>query len=280
MIFDNAGRTAQLRAAREVGARVAFISARRRQRAKAFRWSWMRLIDEHWIAYPEFTVGAPSAVETFKLRWLGRPRLRYLDVIFSAPDAAARAALAAKCAWEAGSYVLVVPGGGTGHPRAGDAMARFHAAARRLSAQGNRVIFVGPTGGDAGSDALIVHRSLPQAELALLMQGAVLVIANGGSTLLQAIACGAPCLAIPIAADQPERIRRCVSAGVAVEAPLDTDAIAVAAAALLTDGSARVEMTRRAAALGLADGIDVALQGIESMLTSSSPAAASPGATA
>ncbi|HXC20881.1 MAG TPA: hypothetical protein VNV13_05315, partial [Steroidobacteraceae bacterium] len=54
LIFDNAGRTTQLRAARRVGARVVYISARARQRRKAFRLSWMRLIDEHWIAYPEF----------------------------------------------------------------------------------------------------------------------------------------------------------------------------------------------------------------------------------
>src|SRR5260370_38904386 len=54
VIFDNAGRTAQLRAAQRIGARVIYISARRRQRNKAFRVSWMRLIDEHWLAYPEF----------------------------------------------------------------------------------------------------------------------------------------------------------------------------------------------------------------------------------
>jgi hypothetical protein len=34
VIFDNAGRTAQLRAARPVGARIVYISARRRQRAQ------------------------------------------------------------------------------------------------------------------------------------------------------------------------------------------------------------------------------------------------------
>src|SRR5260370_436279 len=35
VIFDNAGRTAQLRAARNIGARVGYISARRRQRNTA-----------------------------------------------------------------------------------------------------------------------------------------------------------------------------------------------------------------------------------------------------
>ena len=76
VVFDNAGRTAQLRAARRQGARIVFISARSRQRRKAFRWRWMRLIDEHWIAYPEFIAGHLTWWERFKLKNLGRPTIR------------------------------------------------------------------------------------------------------------------------------------------------------------------------------------------------------------
>src|SRR6202051_4063572 len=67
VIFDNAGRTAQLRAAQQLGARVVYISARRRQRRRAFRWHWMRLIDEHWIAYPEFIAGSWGVVGEVKI---------------------------------------------------------------------------------------------------------------------------------------------------------------------------------------------------------------------
>jgi hypothetical protein len=73
VVFDNAGRTAQLRAAQRIGARVIYVSARARQRRKAFRLRWMSLIDEHWLAYPELLAGPLSAVEIFKLRWMGRP---------------------------------------------------------------------------------------------------------------------------------------------------------------------------------------------------------------
>src|SRR5450755_3403516 len=58
VIFDNAGRTAQLRAARISGAAVIYISSRHRQRNRGFRWRWMGMLDEHWIAYPEFIAGA------------------------------------------------------------------------------------------------------------------------------------------------------------------------------------------------------------------------------
>jgi hypothetical protein len=93
VVFDNAGRTAQLRAARRIGARVIYVSARARQRRKAFRLRWMSLIDEHWFAYPELLAGPLNAVETLKLRWMGRPLLRYLDVMLPPPDPQAAAAI-------------------------------------------------------------------------------------------------------------------------------------------------------------------------------------------
>ena len=83
VIFDNAGRTAQLRAATRCGAGVVYISARRRQRHKAFRLRWMRRIDEHWIAYPRFIAGDLKFVERLKLKYLHRPQVRFLDVILA-----------------------------------------------------------------------------------------------------------------------------------------------------------------------------------------------------
>jgi len=260
VIFDNAGRSAQLRAARRLGARIVFISARRRQRRRAFRVSWMRLIDEHWIAYPKLVAGDLGLVERAKLRLLGRPVVRYLDVILSRaaapPGAAADAARAARV------EVLVIPGGGTGHPGAEDAARQFLIAARNLAAGGVATLFVGASAepADAHPDArLRVSGVLPQSELAELMRHAKLVIANGGSTLLQAIACGAACVAAPIAGDQRERIGRCAEAGVAVPALALAADLQAKARALLGDEPARAALEGRARALRLADGVEVAL---------------------
>jgi hypothetical protein len=280
VIFDNAGRSAQLRAAHRLGARIVFISSRGRQRRRAFRLSWMRLIDEHWIAYPKLIAGDLGLMERAKLKLLGRPVVRYLDVIMARraqgremsasaaePDAAAHSGVAAE--------VIVVPGGGTGHPGAEGAAVQFLAAARSLAAAGYATTYVGPTdgvassagagaGAGAGMAALRCVDSLPQPDLAALMRGARLVIANGGSTLLQAIACGAPCVAAPIAGDQRERIRRCVAAGVALEAAPSASDLETKARALLEDEPARAALARRAAQLDLADGIEVALDALES----------------
>ena len=264
VIFDNAGRSAQLKAARAQGARVVFISSRRRQRRRAFRLSWMRLLDEHWIAYPKLIAGELGLVERTKLKFLHRPVVRYLDVIM------ARSALRAA---PMQSEVVVIPGGGTGHPGAEGAARQFLSAAKALAAAGFATTFVGPAedaGGEENPGAanpprLACVAALPQADLAALMRGARLVIANGGSTLLQAIACGAPCVAAPIAGDQRERIRVCAAAGVAVEARALAADLEAKARGVLEDETLRAALAKRAAALELADGVDIALDALESL---------------
>ena len=266
VIFDNAGRTAQLRAAAAARAAVVYVSARRRQWRKAFRLRWMQLIDEHWAAYPRFLSDAPGRFDALKLRWLGRPVIRHLDVVLPAADPARRLALLAEFA-AGDSPVLVVPGGGTGHPGADDAAEVFLAAAAALAAAGEPVIYVGPAWRAAAASATLGGRaSLPQADLAELMRAARLVVANGGSTLVQAIACGAPCVAAPIAKDQAARIRRAAAAGVARGTTLGAGAIGQEAKRLLRDPAALAALAARAAAAKFADGNAVAVAALAGLI--------------
>jgi hypothetical protein len=271
VVFDNAGRTAQLRAARRAGARIVYISARRRQRRKAFRLRWMRLIDEHWIAYPQFIAGGLTLVERLKMRLLHRPAVRYLDVIFSRATPQPGDGGRAEVSTEGGDFVLVVPGGGTGHPGAEDASEHFLRAAQALARDGVAVRYVGPAAATATqvpTPRFMALGTVPQAELAELMRNSRLIVVNGGSTLLQAIACGAACVAVPIAGDQRERIRRCVAAGVAVEAPLAADRIVSKSLELLRNESLRAGLVERTRGLALADGVAVALSALAPYLES------------
>ena len=240
VVFDNAGRTVQLRAAHEVGARIVYVSSRRRQRRKAFRLRWMRLIDEHWIAYPRFIAGALNPLERLKLRVLNRPAVRFVDTLLPASDLARANECLARFALEAGGYVLIVPGGGSAHRGAEDAPAIVAAAARTIARRGVPTLLVAANaGGDAGGDGgqpgafLRVAPRLPPAELVELIRTARLVVCNGGDTLLQVLACGLPCVAVAIAHDQSHRIDRCVRAGLAARAELSARAIESAALAAL-----------------------------------------------
>jgi len=247
VLFDNAGRTAQLRAARDAGARIVYVSSRRRQRRKAFRLAWMRLIDEHWIAYPDFIAGAPTRLERLKLRALGRPAVRYIDTLLPASDAQRAAACRARFGLQAGNYVLVVPGGGSAHPGAERAPEIVAAAAAGIARHGTPTLLVGPDAGGAGLERPPLLRSaprLPPEELAELIRGARLVVCNGGDTLLQALSCALPCVAVPIAHDQAHRIACCVRAGLAVRAELAAPAIESAALGLLARQPASTDAAR------------------------------------
>jgi ADP-heptose:LPS heptosyltransferase len=227
VIFDNAGRTAQLKAASKAAARVVFISSRRRQRGKAFRLGWMRMIDEHWIAYPEFIAGPLTAFERFKLWMCGRPRTRFLGTVLPAADAACAAAMMERFHIRPMEYVLVVPGGGTSHPGAENAPAIVETAARGIARHGYPTVLVGVSQNDSRADleTLRLAPRLPMDQLLELIRGARMVISNGGDTLLQVLACRRPCIAVPIAADQAHRIACCVDAGIVAGAPLDATAL-------------------------------------------------------
>jgi hypothetical protein len=241
VVFDNAGRTLQLRAAREAGARVVYVSSRRRQRRKAFRLRWLPLLDEHWIAYPQFIAGALTPLERLKLGIRGGPRIRFVDTLLPGADAALAADTLGRFGLEARGYVLIVPGGGSAHPGAEGAPGIVAAAARAIAAHGHPTILIGSSSGDA-SDPARLRRAplLPLAQLCELIRAARLVICNGGDTLLQVLACQRPCVAVPIAHDQAHRIAACARAGLAVPAALTPPAIESAALGLLASGPAVV----------------------------------------
>lgn len=259
VIFDNAGRSAQIRAACAVGARVVYISSRRRQRARAFRLRWMGRLSEHWIAYPRFIAGDLGWLERLKLRIVGRPRVRFMDTVLPVAAATGAAAFA-----DLQEYVLVVPGGGTAHPGARQAPAIIGAAAAGLAARGLRTVLIGVAEATESSLLRCVPL-LPQVQLIELLRGARLVVCNGGDTLLQALACGCACVAVPIAHDQVARIARCRERELLRHAPLHSGAIVEAVANLDADDAARQQLVARVRAAGVVDAMPQILEALAAL---------------
>lgn len=225
VIFDNAGRTRQLEAAKDSGARIIYISSRLRQRRKAFRASWMRLVDEHWIAWPEFIAGSLSMTERLKLRFIGAPTVRYMDAMLPQGPVVPLT----------DDYVLVVPGGGTGHRGTEDAPGLIAAAASLIAHAGHSTLLIGPSK-PANSNGKLHHSNLlDMPDLTSMIRGARLVVTNGGDTLLQTLACRKLCVATPIAHDQTRRIERCAAAGLVTRAELSSEGVSRAALSLLAD---------------------------------------------
>jgi len=267
VVFDNAGRTAQLRAARRCGARVVYVSSRGRQRYKAFRLHWMRMLEDHWISYPALITGALGPFERLKLRLLGRPQLRFLDAVLAPAEAAAADALLG----EGGDpQLLIVPGGGSGFHDSAMTPQHFAAWGEALARAGHRVVFVG---GPAFKDYVAhspmrVLRGVSGGALRALLERTSVVLVNGGDTLLQAMVLGKACVTVPIAGDQPARVARCAALGaVCVPDPARGDpadltgpGVVAACHALLTDLSARQALEARVRATGLVDAMPAILE--------------------
>lgn len=265
VVFDNAGRTAQLKAAAASGARVVYVSSRPRQRRKAFRIGWMRMLDEHWIAYPEFIAGGFGPLEQFKLSLLRRPAVRFLDAVLPMANEALGSRMLERFSLKRGEYALVVPGGGTDHPGAENAPQIVANAARELARAGVPTLLVAApeTSGAAQSgDYLRTSPRIPMAELAELLRASRIVVSNGGDTLLQAIASAKPCIAVPIAGDQSHRISKCERAGLAIGAPLEAAALSRDAASLFGDETRRQALASRLGAANVRNGMEVALESI------------------
>lgn len=249
--FDNSGRTQQLRAARAAGAQTVYVSSRGRQRYKAFRLRWMAALDEHWISYSELLAGGLGPVERLKLRLLGRPQVRFLDAVLAPADAVGAAA-----ALGAGPPpdVVIVPGGGSQFPDARVTPAMFADWGRQLAALGWNVLLVaGPSfRAPAEPDArLRILRQVDGGVLMALLAQTRLVLVNGGDTLVQALALQLPCVAVPIALDQAERIRRCAALGAVVAPP--TEAVAATCHELLSDEARLAAQRARVRELGFRD---------------------------
>jgi len=228
--FDNSGRTAQLRAARAAGARLIYVSSRGRQRYKAFRLRWMQVLDEHWISYSARLAGGLGWSERLKLRLLGRPVVKFLDAVLAPADPAGADALLVAAGMPEGARVdvTIVPGGGSQYPDSDITPRMFAEWGESLAAKGWNVLFVAGPSFDAPiatGERLRMVRQVEAGTLMALLARSRLVLVNGGDTLVQTLALRRPCVAVPIAGDQAQRIARAVALG-AVLAPRLTEVAA------------------------------------------------------
>jgi glycosyltransferase involved in cell wall biosynthesis len=262
MVFDNSGRTLQLRAAKSAGARLVFSSRAPKLRWKAFRPKWMRLLDEHWIVFPAFVTGGLKRIERLKMRFFPHYGVRQFDTLFTPAEPAARNAWLEAQGLPRGGYVVFIPGGRGEATRVAEPADLFIAAAREFAAAtGQRTVVL--TGrktiaASADPNLLVLPRVEPD-HVQYLLAEALFVVSNGGSTMIHVMAHGRPIIAVPLAGDQDRRIRRAVRLQIAETAARTPHAIAQAAAELLRAPERRAAMSRRTAEIGIANGVGEAV---------------------
>ena len=273
VIFDNAGRQAQFRAARAAGAAVVYVSSRPSTRRKGFGLRRMRALDQHWIVHPAFLSRVPNWYERCKLSVAGGPDLVFLEVMHEQIDGPGTQAMQQQLGIEPRRYVVFCPGGGgTFDPSVDPARVYLSGAQQVAAAKGVTVVAVlGPRLVGSLTDAdqrpgLRILSSLPQGVLLGLIRDATVAAVNGGSLLLQSMAQRVPLLAAPIASDQLERIRQCARHGYVRPVRLGAAELAAGVNALLDDEVARATLSAQLERLGLRNGVDTAKEAVERLV--------------
>jgi hypothetical protein len=265
VVFDSTARPRQLRAARSVGARVVYVSSRPSARGRGFRWGAFGCIDEHWSVEFDPDAALPGRWQRWLLRRRPAQRWRPLSTLSEPADATSWPAAIREFA-AAGPFVLFCPGGGGGSLDGLPAGAAFAAAAER---SGERAVVVRT---DLAPGAIESHGrvlgvpALRNAALMALTQSAELAVVGAGSLLLQALALGRACLALPLASDQPQRLSDLLRRDAVATCAPGIDALADATRALATDPAALIALRARAQALGLHNGLAEALDAFAALL--------------
>ncbi|CAM3407802.1 glycosyltransferase family 9 protein [Shewanella violacea] len=216
VIFDAAGRKAQLKHAHNMGAKVIFISQHRRKRSRGMKIARARVTDSHWVVQPKFVIGDISRFDKFLLGLIKRKHPIYTGSIFTSPTSEQQKALFDQYDIKQGEYLLYSAGSGGHSLKNGLAADLFAQVAKTIFRETGipSLMVFGPNYPKSLPDleGVIAIPHLNTCEFINLLAGAKAAILSGGDTMLQSIALKIPTLAVAISKDQPGRINSCVAA--------------------------------------------------------------------
>lgn len=264
-LFDSTARPAQMAAATAVGAGVVYLSSRPSARRRGFRPGAFARIDEHWSVEFDPDGRLPNLLQQLMLRLRPALRWRAFGSLHETADAT-RLPPAVRDFVTTGPYAVFCPGGGGGQVDGLASPAAYTQAAMR---SGLRAVCVradhAPGSAEIDGSTLTLG-PLDNAALMALLQGCEIAVLAAGSLLLQALSCGAPCIAVPLAGDQGKRLRLLAAREAVVASDATVPALADAASRLWRDAAERARLRQRASALGLANGLDAALDAMSRWL--------------
>jgi len=216
VLFDASGRSEQYKYAKNLGARVAFISQHPIKRTKGLSLRRIAHIDKHWVSQPEFTMTNLTLWQQVKLKIFNKPHPEYLGTLYMPLTEDSKMSTLQSYNVKANEYILINAGSG-GHKLNGKpAVDMFAEIARYIEEtyQFKTLVVYGasyqqpiPT----PTSMNLPIKSLSNSEFMALLSGAKAAMLSGGGSILQAISLQVPSVAVPVAKDQPNRIEGCVN---------------------------------------------------------------------
>ena len=219
IIFDASGRRSQLVHAKNLGAKVIFISQHKRKRSRGMKVLRARVTDSHWVVQPDFVIGDISWLDRLKLKAIARAEPSVIGPIFINPCKQGQRVLLEQYGLAKGDYILLNAGSGGHQNNGGYAIEEFAQAAKRIYQTTNIpcLIVYGPSYPNDIPDieGVIAVRALNHEAFIDLLEAAKVAVLSGGDTLLQAIALKKMTLTVAVAKDQNYRVKMCTEAGFA-----------------------------------------------------------------
>ena len=261
VVFDSAGRAAQLRAAKAIGAHTIFMAGRETSRRKIISLRRLRNLDVLWLSQPEAFWRPLPLWKRFLLRCHHKLIVDTIGVVFAKADSSQlEPELVAFAA--AAPFVLMSLGGGGIFSAGIDQNALALQAAEACFAKTNvrSILICGPNAAalPPSTAACYVLRSVPNAALIALIEASLVVLCNGGYTLLQAVALNKATLALALQGDQQQRIDRLAAIGATY--PSRPESLITDLVKLVQTPAAREALVAAAQASGVDNGLDKAVR--------------------
>lgn len=222
VVFDCAGRAAQMKTAKRAGAKVVFISQHNKKRAKGLKLNRLNLIDRHWVAQPDYCIEKISFSERLKLKLFPLSPPVNVGSFFSQSSSSETYQLLAQLNLTNEAYFLVNAGSG-GHGEKNQLFADvFYQAAKKIATETGLkgVVVFGSNYPNnlPEDDNLIILKSLHASEFVGVLANAKFAVLSAGDSLLQAISLKVPTVAAAISKDQPKRLQNCVDSNLTLAA--------------------------------------------------------------
>jgi len=243
VIFDASGRSQQIKQAKKIGAKVAFISQHKSKRSRGLKLNRLFNIDKHWVVQPSFCIQPLGKFQMLKLSLFKKVPPKNVGAVFSSNIESSKLEVLRRFNLRENDFFIFNAGSG-GHKTSKELCADLYYQAAKLFYQQMNITCVMVFGDNYPKNIpdssqnddnknFICIRSLTNSEFIALLVMAKGRVISAGDTILQCIDLNKVSAAAAVSKDQPKRLADCVEQELILEAKLTVESLYQQAKCLL-----------------------------------------------
>jgi len=222
VLFDSSGRANQFKHAKNIGAKVAFISFYNKKRRRGLKVNRLLHTDKHWVVQPDYCMKSLSWWQKGKLSFFNKQPPENIGPVFQSSTKKKQLEVLTKFKLEEEDFFLFNAGSG-GHYVSGVLAIDIYYEVAKLFYQKTKVKCVVVFGSNYPKEIpidsdIICLKALDNVEYISLLSAAKGRIICSGDTILQCIALHKPSVASSVSPDQPARLKLCSDKGLVLAA--------------------------------------------------------------